>query len=138
MDRYLFAGVRAYPVFIALGCLTGIVVAAVAARRARLSIRDYVTVQAILTCAGLLGAKAHSLIEQSTFVSASWELTRGYRFPGGLAAVLMALPFVGRLCSPPVSFLRLGDVFAPSIAFAMAVIRIGCLFNGWPCGAWPP
>lgn len=130
MHPELFAGVRAYPIFVAAGIGLGILVAAFTASRTGLPWRSYLCIQAILTIAGVLGAKIYALIEQGTIASFSWEATRGYRYPGGIIAVLSALPLARSIAAPQLSLLALADAFAPAIGFAMAIIRVGCFLNG--------
>jgi phosphatidylglycerol:prolipoprotein diacylglycerol transferase len=124
----LWSGTRTYPVFILLGIGVGIVVAAASAKRAGIPTRQYVRIQVILILAGVLGAKLYALIEQGKFLTLTWEGTRGYRYPGGIAAGVVALLIAARAMR--ISLPSVADVFAPSVAFAMAVVRLGCFFNG--------
>lgn len=132
-------GLPARPVFIALAVLLAIVASVRWARRDGADIRRRVGLVLMLvgmTLIGLGGAKVDSLLERSTAQPLStlrplaWEIQQGYRYPGGIIAVLLAMPIAAYLLGAGRSAIALGDRVAPAAALAMAVVRIGCFCAG--------
>lgn len=122
----LFA-IPIYPLFIALAICVGggmMLRAGAGARSLPLLLAT--------TGAGLLGAKLFSVAERGGAVwwDPAWELSNGYRYPGGLAAAAAVFLVVPRWRSPRLDVATLGDRLAPSLAVAMVVVRCGCLLCG--------
>jgi phosphatidylglycerol:prolipoprotein diacylglycerol transferase len=125
-------GFRAYPSCIVLGFLTAVAVGAYAARRAGVP-RGHVALHAlVLTSAGVLGAKLHSLVETEGLRHIGWAalLGAGYRYPGGILAVLLALAGLSRLAPGHMGPAAVGDLVAPALGFGVAVMRLGCFLGG--------
>lgn len=79
----------------------------------------------------LLGGKAHSLLERGAFaIPITQELIYGYRYPGGFAAFIISLWVGSTYIVPQAGFALLGDIFAPALGFAIAIIRFGCFLSG--------
>jgi phosphatidylglycerol:prolipoprotein diacylglycerol transferase len=116
--------------------VVGVTVAFACARRARIPLRPFALALGILTAAALIGAKLYGLIERSGSVGA-WhaELASGYRYPGAVAAVTMSALLLSRVWSLRLSACQLLDLIAPSFAFALVVVRVGCLLAGCCAGA---
>jgi phosphatidylglycerol:prolipoprotein diacylglycerol transferase len=87
---------------------------------------------AAMLAAGLAGAKLYSAGERGGLVwwAPSWELTNGYRYPGGLIGLAVAVGFLRRRCCPGVPLLSLADELAGCVAAAMILVRFGCFFAG--------
>ena len=80
--------------------------------------------------AAIVGARLYAVLE-SGHVLTSWGwLESGYRHPGAIAALLIAVPILRSLCLPYLSLAQLADILAPAAAFAMATMRLGCLAVG--------
>lgn len=123
-------GWRVYPFAIALAVLAGVVATLISARRERVPLRPLFALQGLLLIATFAGAKLFWLAEVGA-LTRPWSVpftVDGLRYPGGMAALLIALPLLARRFG--LSLPRLGDVVAPAIAVAMAVVRVGCLLQG--------
>lgn len=131
----LIGSVRAYPVFLALADLAGILVAFYCARRAGIPRVRFAAALIVLTMAAFLGAKAYGLIERGgaigPFVA---ELTSGYRYPGGILGFVFAVWLVSRIPFFGMAAGLLADVLTPSFGFAIGTARIGCLLAGCCAG----
>jgi phosphatidylglycerol:prolipoprotein diacylglycerol transferase len=84
---------------------------------------------AFIIVAMVLGAKLYSVIERGGLGSSAYELSNGYRYPGAMLSMLVALPFIARL-NWTFSLGQVADLIAPAIPAAMAVVRVGCFLNG--------
>ncbi len=86
-------------------------------------------VAAMLLCfvfAGLLGAKVFYVVERGGVVwhDLAFEFRSGYRYPGGIIGVVLALPVVWRWFHPGVALARFADAWAPSLPFILALDRM--------------
>lgn len=102
------------------------------ARREGLPIGRVVLLLAGLTVAAHLGGRFHLLAENDRLLEATrwFSVAQGYRQPGallGLAIAMLALP---PLLLPGVPIALLGDLVAISTALGLAVARFGCLAAG--------
>ncbi len=88
-----------------------------------------------LIALAVAGAKVMALIERGGPLSFSEELTNGYRYPGGLFAVLVGLPVLWSALAPGISFLAVFDSVVPSIGVSVALMRIACFLRGCCAGA---
>jgi phosphatidylglycerol:prolipoprotein diacylglycerol transferase len=85
----------------------------------------------LVTAAALLGAKLYGVVERGGgWHGFGWELSRGYRYPGGIAGALVAMPLLARSLLPGRSLLTLGDSAVVGIAIAMTLMRVGCFLAG--------
>jgi len=94
-----------------------------------------------LTLIAVAGAKLYSFAERGELGSLNEEIGTGFRYPGGILAVLMAAPLLWALLPIGIPFAALLDCMAPGIGVAMAVMRVHCLLSGcctgWACAhAW--
>jgi phosphatidylglycerol:prolipoprotein diacylglycerol transferase len=85
--------------------------------------------------AGHLGGRLYMLAETGGPWTLGALVAPGYRHPGAIAALLIALPVMRRVLLPGVSLGLLGDCIAPAIAFASVVMRVGCFGIGCCFGA---
>src|SRR5262249_42188014 len=123
--------IATYPVFFAFAFVVGGATALRLARRVGVPPSRFVPIVVAGGIAAFAGAKLHSLIERGQRYSpVSWEWIAGYRYPGGLLACLATLAAIGRYGNGELSPATLGDIAAPSVAFASVVIRIGCFLSG--------
>jgi phosphatidylglycerol:prolipoprotein diacylglycerol transferase len=120
-----------YAAFIGLGVVVAVTAATLSARRAGLPARRFLLLEACFGVIGLLGAKLFALAEGGV-AGLSWGavLGPGMRYPGGIVAVLAATPILRRWLLPEATLAGLADVCAPSVGFAMAIVRFGCLAVG--------
>jgi phosphatidylglycerol:prolipoprotein diacylglycerol transferase len=86
---------------------------------------------AIVPVCALAGAKVYGIVERGGgWHGLSWELAHGYRYPGGILAALVAMPFLGRTFTPKVSLAALGDCAVVGVGVAVALARVGCFLAG--------
>lgn len=126
-------GIPARPLFFALaiGVGTAVTISRAGNHGFSTNVFRFALLLVVAGLLGLAGAKLDSLIERDGgFQSPLWELQRGYRYPGGMIAVLLLVPVFARFLGVGRSILALGDLAAPAAAIAMAVVRIGCFLAG--------
>lgn len=121
-----------YATFVALAGVAGAACAAVLLYD--LGLRPF-RVAAVLLCgatAAVFGAKMFSWIERGgpAWWALSWEITGGFRYPGGILGLVAVAPIVARLLPPRVTVAHVADVLALSICLAMVIVRIGCFHAG--------
>jgi phosphatidylglycerol:prolipoprotein diacylglycerol transferase len=116
--------------FIALGSLAGIAVCWRIGHRWGLPPASFIALQLSLIVLGLLGSKLQSLLERGTAGDVGWELTSGFRYVGGIGAVLVGLFVLVRLRVIRVDGLEALDSLALAVCAAMAVVRVGCFLEG--------
>lgn len=122
MHPVLFGTVRAYPVWLALSVVGGVLTSLVLARRSGIRMVSFLGLQVGVAIAAVVGAKLYG----GSYSTFAW----GYRYPGGLAAALLALPLLTRFWRIDASVAVVADVVAPGIGVAMAAIRLGCWMAG--------
>jgi phosphatidylglycerol:prolipoprotein diacylglycerol transferase len=126
--------IHTYGVLVAIGFVVGLAVAARRARREGIDPERVTDLGVWLIVSGMLGGKLfHIIFFWNDFIY-GWRtegvrsLREGFVFYGGfIAASLTAVAYarVKRL-----SFAKLADIFAPSVALGHAFGRMGCFFNG--------
>ncbi len=143
-----------YLLFVALAILSGAICCAHLLRECGLGRGRTALLLLIGASAALVGAKFFSAIERGGLVwwNAGWELAHGYRYPGGILALVVVGPALRRFLPARISLAHMGDLLAPVIALSMSIVRIGCFLSGcchgivstqpwsvrWPAGslAW--
>jgi phosphatidylglycerol:prolipoprotein diacylglycerol transferase len=101
------------------------------AARAGLPPRRVAALLALVAVAAVAGAKVYGVIERGGgFYGLRWELATGYRYPGSVIAVLVAMPLLGRAFLPKGSLLVVGDLAAAGVGIPIMVMRIGCFLAG--------
>lgn len=135
-------GYDAFPLMRLVATALASILTVRALRRAGHPWSRLVLAQSVLVAAGLSGAKLYSLVEWGQvgmLPAAAWN-PNGYRYPGGLLAVLLVVPLVMRLYGSGMTGWRFGDLLAPSIAVAMGIARLGCFLHGCCYGrvSWLP
>jgi len=112
-------------ILVAALCVAGIV------RRPKANVRLLVLL-AGLAVAAAIGAKLWSATERGGFAwhALDWELTAGYRYPGAMVAVLVALPVLHRIFKPQAGMGQIVDAGVIGVCAGMVVVRLGCLWNG--------
>lgn len=122
-----------YGVFVAMAFLAAIALALREARRVGEDANKILDLCFYMLVAAIVGSRIlYVLVNWSAFRHDLLEIVRiwhgGLVFYGGfIGAVLTALWYIRR---QSLSFLRTGDIVAPSIAFGQFVGRIGCFFAG--------
>lgn len=126
--------IHTYGVLVAIGFIVGLAVAARRARREGIDPERITDLGVWLIVSGMLGGKLfHVIFFWNDFVY-GWRmdgvrsLREGFVFYGGfIGASLTAVAYarMNRL-----SFAKLADIFAPSVALGHAFGRMGCFFNG--------
>ncbi len=73
-----------------------------------------------------LGAKVFYVVERGGVVwhDLAFEFRSGYRYPGGIIGVALALPVVWRWFHPGVTLARFADAWVPSLPFILAIDRM--------------
>jgi phosphatidylglycerol:prolipoprotein diacylglycerol transferase len=123
-------GVPSYTLFIVLAVAAGLGAAVISARRARIPLGRLLCLEVVLISAAFGGAKLFWLWEMG-LPRSPWNVPAtldGFRYPGGLLAVLAVLPLASRAFRIPVA--ALADLMAAPAAVAVAVVRVGCLLHG--------
>jgi phosphatidylglycerol:prolipoprotein diacylglycerol transferase len=136
MHAYL-PGSPVFLVVLPFAVAAGLASSTVAARRAGVPLGHLYRAQALTVLLTLAGAKGLSLLEQlmsGATPHLAWN--SGYRYPGGIVALLLGLPLLRRALSGGVGLATLLDVSACGAGVAMAVMRISCLLSG--CCVGPP
>ena len=126
--------IHTYGVFVALGFMVGLWVAARRAPREGIPSEQIADLGMWLIISGMLGGKLfHILFFWSDFVTA-WRteglrsLREGFVFYGGFIAATLTAVAYARLKRLPLA--KLTDVLAPSVALGHMFGRLGCFFNG--------
>ena len=129
---YAAAPELAYRVFFLLAIAVGAAFAISRLRSDGVWPMDSSSVLAVALIAALAGAKLFSIFERGGFAGRDlwWELSHGFRYPGGILGLVAVSPVLVWLAPLGLSLPRLADFLAPSAAFAMATVRLGCLFAG--------
>ena len=128
--------IAAYPLFLGLATLSGAVVAGWVAFRVGVDPRRLLVFLLVPTLAALMGAKAYGLIEGGGAVgSFTAELFGNYRYPGAIVAWALTVAALARHAHLGLSAGAVADIVAPAFAFAMAVVRVGCLLAGCCAGS---
>lgn len=119
---------QTYPLCLAVASGLGSAVALVYARRLGIASRPAALAIAVLTIAAFGGSKLQALLEREGVIGSLWfEAQAGYRFPGALIALIIALALMQKL---GVNAALLGDAIAPSFGIGLVFARIGCLLTG--------
>lgn len=128
--------VYSYGFFIVVGLVLATCGFSAVARRENIGLKDSVYMMMLVFVCGILGAKLISIIAHPEKVSYSIQSfgtfffisRRGFSFHGALFGAIFGLWIFSREMKMPL--LRVLDLVAPFGAFAYAVGRIGCFFNG--------
>src|SRR3990172_11355798 len=97
MHPDLFGALPLYPTFLGLAIGTGAAVTGWSARRAGVPLGRLSALLALLCLAALIGSKLHAVIEGGGGWPGIGDLSRGFRHPGGMLGLLVALPVTRRL-----------------------------------------
>ncbi len=127
-------GMNSFPFIVAAAIVIGTLVNFFHARRSGVALGPTVAFLAALAFVGLVGAKLYSIAMIGGVSDFRTELTVGWRYPGGILAILLAMPLLVRLFPKDLGLLGVGDLVAPGAAFAMAVMRVECLLVGCCAG----
>jgi len=124
-----------YGMLVAIGFVAGIAVSLRLARREGLDHEKIYNLGIYLALAGMIGSKLFLLIQDREYY---WEnprqlfslsvLQSGGIFYGGLLVAIAVAVWFAR--ASHISFVKLGDVFAPGIALGHAFGRLGCFSAG--------
>lgn len=136
MHPFVF-GIPAFVVVLPFAVAAGLVVPLRLAALHGVEWRRVLLVLLLTTIIGLAGAKLYSVFERGEYGTLHDELGTGFRYPGGILAILLTAPLLRMLAPKRVSLATLADWIAPGIGVAMAVMRVHCLLSGcctgWPC-----
>ncbi len=123
-----------YGVMVAIGFALGLWLAGRRAARERISPEQINNLGVWLIVAGMLGGKLFYIVFFWSDFIGGWReegirsLREGFVFYGGFIGAALAGWFYTRTNKLP--FLKLADIFAPSVALGHAFGRLGCFFNG--------
>jgi phosphatidylglycerol:prolipoprotein diacylglycerol transferase len=129
-------GFTSYFLFWLVATVAGIGLIARDARRANLPFRESFTAACLLALTIVLGSKLLFEVEHQLLPAdpaLPWEqgslaLRSGFRIPGGILLLAVAIPLI---CRPPrLPTLQFADLSFAGIGVALVFIRIGCLLNG--------
>jgi phosphatidylglycerol:prolipoprotein diacylglycerol transferase len=142
MLPYLF-GLRTYFLMWGVATVLGVALGLWLARRAGLPARRALIALALLAVAVFAGAKLLYLFELVAFpghdlfptlqTSVGGFLSHGFRSPGGIALLALALPLVCCLLKLPT--LRFADAVIPAVGIVVFFLRLGCFANGCCSGS---
>jgi phosphatidylglycerol:prolipoprotein diacylglycerol transferase len=124
-----------YGLLVATGLIVGLIIAARLGQREGMDKETLYNFGVYLALAGILGSKLALILQEADFY---WEnpgrlftlstLQSGGIFYGGLIlGILTAIWYTHR---HHLSFLKLGDVFAPGVAVGHSIGRLGCFAAG--------
>lgn len=137
----LVFGYAAFLVVLPFAVAAGMVVPLELARRRGVAWRRPLVLLLLVTLVALAGAKSYSILERGQIGPLRDEIGAGFRYPGGILAVLIAVPLFRALLPAGLSLAAVLDLMAPGIGIAMVVMRAHCLLTGcctgFPCTqAW--
>jgi len=126
--------IRSYGVFVAIGFMVGLTVAAWRAKREGIDPERVTDFGIWLVISGMLGGKLFYVLFFWKDFLYGWQqeglrsLREGFVFYGGfIVASLTAIAYATRKRLP---LAKMGDILAPSIALGHAFGRVGCFLNG--------
>jgi phosphatidylglycerol:prolipoprotein diacylglycerol transferase len=126
--------IRSYGFMIVIGFLLGLWRATKVSKRFGIDPERVADAAIISLLSGIIGARLLFLLLQvpqdgwGAFREAHKVWEGGLSFHGGLIAAILAVGIYTRV--KRISFLKLADVLAPSLAIGYAFARIGCFLNG--------
>jgi phosphatidylglycerol:prolipoprotein diacylglycerol transferase len=136
-------GYTSYFVLWVVGAIAGVWIATRAARHAGFPGGRSLCAACVLALAIVLGSKLLFLLEHALLpadATLAWEqgdlrhvLRFGFRIPGGIVLMGLALPLLCRRLR--LAVLPFADAILPGVGIALFFIRIGCLLNGCCFGA---
>jgi phosphatidylglycerol:prolipoprotein diacylglycerol transferase len=131
-------GISVYFTFWIIAAVAAILVALAMTTEAGLSRRASLATLILLAVVIIIGSKLYFLAGYFFFPSIEAQLAEqqdivtilreGYRIPGGILLMAVALPPLCRFFRLPV--LRFADAMMPSIGIAVIFVRLGCFMNG--------
>jgi len=131
-------GVSVYFTFWVLAAFAAILIALSMATHAGLPRRTSLAALIVLAIIIIVGAKLYFLAGFLLFPSQEAALytqeqlvtvlRQGYRIPGGIFLMALALPIVCSLFKLPT--LRFADAMMPAVGIAVVLVRLGCFMNG--------
>lgn len=132
--------VMGYPTFVLMlpvGIAAGLGVSILAARRAGIPAWNLARGLALVVAVSLAGAKAMALAEDAIRGSSlRLDLATGYRYPGALVGLLLAVPLLRRALPRGVGVMTLLDVCVCGLGFAAGIMRANCFLAA--CCVGPP
>jgi phosphatidylglycerol:prolipoprotein diacylglycerol transferase len=129
--EFLFGSHRTYQVFVELSVVVGGAVLLFTARAAGIQLWRALVLLLGFAGAALVGAKLYALTEESAFQQLNWgNAFGGFRYPGAIVGILVALPWLWRWLVPTIPLAACGDWLAPAMGFAEVAGRMGCFFAG--------
>ena len=133
MFPHTIFGVPPFLFLLPIASAVGLWVFLLGARRSGIPEYRALQMQLLVSVAGLIGAKGFSLIFEfgwNPFGADEFEGDGGWRYPGGLVAIVIATPMLRRWLLPDVSLARYADLLAPVIAVAFGLMRVHCILLG--------
>ena len=102
-------------------------------RRSHLDEHRALLLQLLVAVAALAGAKAFSLLFEwgwNPFDPGTEEAAGGWRYPGGLFGLVIAIALLKPRLLPGISLARYLDLVAPPAAVAVGLLRLHCVLQG--------
>jgi phosphatidylglycerol:prolipoprotein diacylglycerol transferase len=97
-------------------------------RHERIPLRPMLRLFLLLVLSGVAGAKLYSVLIDGPAVL--FQVDSGYRQPGGIVAMIVVAPLLGKLRPKQLSLARWADLLIPGAAFSLAIYRAGCFLAG--------
>jgi len=126
----LIFGYPAFPIVFAFMMVIALGINLTLIHRQGHPIRPVVAFLVAFCAIGMVGAKVFSWFMRGHIDPIGVELYNGYRYPGAMIAVILAIPFLRRLLPTDFSLKELCDLLAPGTVFALAIYRVQCLLVG--------
>jgi phosphatidylglycerol---prolipoprotein diacylglyceryl transferase len=126
--------IHTYGLFVAIGFVVGLAVAARRARHEGIDPEKITDFGMWLVISGMLGGKLFHIIFFWNDFIADWRaqgvrsLREGFVFYGGFIVASLTAVLYTRIKRLPLA--KLADILAPSVALGHAFGRLGCFFNG--------
>ncbi len=125
--------IRTYGVLLSLAFLTGVWLAARRGRDRGVASSFIYDLAIVIILSAIAGSRVYYVaVNYDTFAVDPLSILRiwegGLSMYGGLVAALLASYFYSR--SKGLSFRKVADIVAPTLAIGIAITRVGCFFNG--------
>ena len=125
--------IHTYGLFLALGLLAGVMVTWKIKRREKIGTRQVFEMALLIIIAGIIGARGlYVFMNMSQYSNRPIDIFKiwegGFVFAGGIIVAISIIALYA--WRRGLSFLKLGDLWAPAMAIGQGIGRVGCFFAG--------